>query len=307
MNLTKLFKSISDEIRLRILRLLLKGSFNVNEILYIIGGRQSNISHHLKILLDNDIAINKKEGSQIYYKLVDCKNNETLKNIIKVIERNINSIPFYQEDLQRLEVIYQRRKKIAEEYFNQLNEEASQSHYELLNNIYSVNDFINYFTPGCDSIIDIGCGTGRNIPLLSQYTNKIIGIDSSPRMLQLAEHICKELNVNYELKLTDTNSTPFNSDSISGAFINMVLHHIPDPGSAINEVGRILCKNGKLLLIEFLEHNDESMREKYADLWLGFSQIQLTEWLKDSGFIIEEAVTKKESQLPAIIIMAKKI
>lgn len=306
MNIASFFKALSDEIRLRILRILLKGSFNVNEILFIIGGRQSNISHHLKILFENGILTNKKEGSQIYYRLNNYWNNEALKQVLSIVKDNLESIPFFNEDIQRLEAIYKKRGRLADEYFNSDKAEQDHGQYELLDKIYQVEEYLSFFTPSCKLLLDVGCGTGRHIKRLSSYGEKIIGVDSSPRMLQLTEHVCQSMELNYQLKLADINSMPFSSNSIDGAFINMVLHHVSDPGSAITETARVLTEGGKLLLIEFLEHSDEKMRDNYADLWLGFPEAQLKAWLNASGVIINREIIKRYEEHSVLIIMGTK-
>ena len=150
--------------------------------------------------------------------------------------------------------------------------------------------------------------------MLAEYSEKIIGFDSSPSMLQLSEHICSKNNLNYELKLGDIQQLPFDAGSIDGVFINMVLHHISDPSSALKEISRILSKKGKILLIELLSHQNESMRNKYADLWLGFSENELIKWLKQADFTITDKIVKekskdasnKEPDLKAIIILGEK-
>jgi ArsR family transcriptional regulator len=313
-NLSKLFKSLSDETRLRIIRIFLRGTFHVNEIFYIVNGKQSNISHHLKILLESQLISYKKEGSIIYYTLNDIQNNNSLKMIINAIKQEEENIPHYHEDLKRLEAILQKRKEQAESFFNSIGSEFDSLQEKLFKDIYQVKDIIRLFKNKHKTIIDIGCGTGRNLPLLAKYSEKVIGFDSSPSMLQLSEHICYKNNINYELKLGDVQQLPFINENIDGAFINMVLHHISDPLEALKEISRILTQKGKILLIELLSHQNESMRNKYADLWLGFSENELIKWLKQANFTIINKIIKeksgdisnKKSNFKAIIILGEK-
>ena len=69
MEITKLLKALGDETRFRIIQILRSGTYTVNEILFVVGGRQSNVSHHLKILSDTGLVESKKEGMWIYYRL----------------------------------------------------------------------------------------------------------------------------------------------------------------------------------------------------------------------------------------------
>lgn len=306
MNIAQLFKSISDDIRLRILRILLRGSFNVNEILLIIGGKQSNISHHLRILRQNSLVLNRKEGSQIYYRLNEYRDNELIEDIIGFIKSHTALIPLYNEDKQRLEGVLSRRQKIAEEYFSLYDENQKQSEQELFDRLYSIDEFIDFFSPSRENLLDVGCGNGRHLIKLAGFSKKVIGIDGSPRMIQLSDHNCRENGLNYELKLADVTHLPFDDNQIDGIFVNMVLHHLAEPAQGITEIARVLTKGGKLLFIDFLEHNDEQMREKYADLWLGFPRELLLKWLKKQHLTVEKEVIKENGSHKAIILMAIK-
>lgn len=312
--LTKLFKSLSDETRLRIIRILIRGTFHVNEIFYIVNGKQSNISHHLKILQESQLISYKKEGSIIYYSLNDIQNTDSLKMIINAIKQEEKNISCFEEDLKRLEAILKKRKEQAESFFNSIGSDFDNLQEKLFNDIYQVKNVVKLFDTKLKNIVDIGCGTGRNLPLLAEYSEKVIGFDSSPSMLQLSEHRCNKNNLNYELKLGDIQQLPFINENIDGVFINMVLHHISDPLKALKEISRILTKNGKILLIELLSHQNEYMRNKYADLWLGFSENELIKWLKQANFTINNKIIKetnkdvsnKESNFKVIIILGEK-
>ena len=47
---------------------------------------------------------------------------------------------------------------------------------------------------------------------------------------------------------------------------------------------RILRPGGRLLILDLLAHNFEQARELYADLWLGFSEVELHQMLSAAGF-----------------------
>lgn len=62
---------VSNQIRFRILCLLTVGSFCVNDIVEFVGGKSSNVSQQLKILLLAGYIANERVGKQIYYRLDD--------------------------------------------------------------------------------------------------------------------------------------------------------------------------------------------------------------------------------------------
>jgi len=303
----RIFKALADETRLRIIRIFLNGNYNVNEILFVIGGKQSNISHHLKILQDCDLIISKKEGAHVFYRL-NLFDEKNISELINIIRKNEKEFEYYNEDIKRLEAISERRKKTAEEYFNSVGEDFDSVQVKLFESIYSVEETMKYFDK-LDSILDIGCGTGRNLPVLSKYSTKVYGIDSSPKMIQLSDHICKKNNLNYELKIGDVYQLPFSDGSLGGVFANMVFHHISEPLKAVAEISRTIRSGGIFVLVDLLSHQDEEMQKNYADLWLGFSEEEVSGWLIKNGFRIKEKLVNgnKDSAKKVIVFVSEKV
>ncbi len=66
---SKYFKAFGDQTRLRIIGLLSAREMTVNEIVKAIGLSQPTISRHLSILREAEIAIDRREGQQVYYSL----------------------------------------------------------------------------------------------------------------------------------------------------------------------------------------------------------------------------------------------
>jgi len=65
----KLLKSLAEEVRLQILQCLFRGEYSVSEIAQIIDKKHSQVSHHLGILRNSGIVVDKKEGKFIIYQI----------------------------------------------------------------------------------------------------------------------------------------------------------------------------------------------------------------------------------------------
>jgi ArsR family transcriptional regulator len=72
---SKLFKALSDETRLRILKMLETRPLCVCEIQYVLKGSQPNVSHHLKTLSEAGLVDFQRDGLWIVYRIT--KNPET--------------------------------------------------------------------------------------------------------------------------------------------------------------------------------------------------------------------------------------
>lgn len=72
--------------------------------------------------------------------------------------------------------------------------------------------------------------------------------------------------------------------SLDGTFINMALHHVKEPWKAINEMYRVIKEDGTVVISDVMEHDGEWAREEMYDEWLGFSNEQIINWLREAGF-----------------------
>jgi len=68
-DLLRVFKSLSDRTRLRIVRLLLKHDLCVCELMFVLGMAQSRMSHQLRILRDAGLVEDIREGQWIIYRI----------------------------------------------------------------------------------------------------------------------------------------------------------------------------------------------------------------------------------------------
>ena len=87
-----------------------------------------------------------------------------------------------------------------------------------------------------------------------------------------------------ELRAGELEELPVADGELDAAVISLVLHHAPDPRRVIAEAMRVLKPGGRLLLVDLLPHDEAEYREHMGHVWLGFSEAQVTEWLKGAGF-----------------------
>jgi ubiquinone/menaquinone biosynthesis C-methylase UbiE len=103
-----------------------------------------------------------------------------------------------------------------------------------------------------DTILDIGCGTGRMTEFMAKDFKKVIGVDISGEMIRQARIRMKDWP-NLELFETDGNIFPIPDNSVNIAFSYIVFQHIKTKEmveSNFKEVYRVLKPGGlfKVLL-----------------------------------------------------------
>ena len=78
-----------------------------------------------------------------------------------------------------------------------------------------------------------------------------------------------------------------------------VLHHAARPQDAIGAAARLLRPRGHLVIVDYLPHDDESMREQ-GDVWLGFEPAKLRTWIEGATLDVIAANPLSSPQRPAV-------
>jgi malonyl-CoA O-methyltransferase len=94
-------------------------------------------------------------------------------------------------------------------------------------------------------VLDLGAATGSTIPLLQKRFRRarVIAVDSSPRMLQLARRKRTLLSKRHAV-LGDARALPFADASVDMVFSNLMLPWLGRPDPVFAEVARVLRRDG---------------------------------------------------------------
>jgi len=281
-------KAVSDETRLRILNILSFGAFNVNEIVAVLEMGQSRISRHLKILTDAGLLESQREGTWVYYKLFDSTSQTRFQSeLADLIISYKEELSTRESDQKKVSHILKEREDKSADYFNQIGKKWDMIQSEVMNPEIYRKWLIGSLPQKSDLILDLGCGPGGLISHIVPKANRVIGIDTSAKMIEEAANIYAK-NKKVSFIQNSLENLPMKDKSTDAVIASMVLHHISNPPLVLQEAYRVLKNEGSLSIVELKKHDNEFMRDKYADLWLGFDPTLITEWLINSGFQIEE-------------------
>ncbi len=102
-------------------------------------------------------------------------------------------------------------------------------------------------------VLEIGIGTGANLPFYSDKAREIVGIEPELAMLKKAQTMAKKAPPHTQVKLAigDAHHLEFAENSFDTVIMCLVLCTIPNPLQALKEAYRVLKPSGELL---FLEH-----------------------------------------------------
>jgi len=295
-------RALADDTRLRFYNILSHQELNVNEIVRVMEMGQSRVSRHLKILTEAGLLSSRRDGLWVYYSTNEAKDIEPLGSAVRaLIERD----PSVRADLLRTQEIVRERSRRTQRFFDSI----AGSWEELKREIYGefdLNAEIMRHVNESRTAVDVGCGTGDLIDLLQKKADRVIGVDSSPGMLEQARRRFEGQN-RIELRLGEVEHLPLSDSEADLAVMNMVLHHISQPEAAIREVGRILKPGDAFLIAELEKHGLDSMRETFGDRWLGFDRKDMRRWFTNAGFTLtDEMGFELNRRLTLIIYRSRK-
>lgn len=105
-----------------------------------------------------------------------------------------------------------------------------------------------------DTVVEIGCGTGLNFPLLRAAVGpegKIVGIDLSPEMLAIAGERIKRNNWNnIELVHSDAATYQF-PNAVDGVISTGALTYIPQYDQVIERGAKALAPGKRFVIVDF--------------------------------------------------------
>jgi SAM-dependent methyltransferase len=99
------------------------------------------------------------------------------------------------------------------------------------------------------TVVDLGCGKGENLIPLAERGAKVIGIDLSPDLIQLAKKRIEIAAAAATVRIGSAYETGFESESVDVIFCVALIHHL-EVGRVHDEMWRILKKGGFVVLSE---------------------------------------------------------
>lgn len=118
--------------------------------------------------------------------------------------------------------------------------------------------------------MELGIGTGTNLPLYSPAVERVVGIDPDEVMLGQAQRRARKPSFPVELVLATAEDLPFEDGSFDAVISTLVFCTVADPPTALKEVRRVLKSGGEFRLLEHVKVSQERigwLQEKSTPLW----------------------------------------
>lgn len=156
------------------------------------------------------------------------------------------------------------------------------------------------------AVLEIGAGSGLNLPLYGPGVRQVTAIEPSPALLRRAEARAAAAKVPVELVEGSAEALPFPAASVDTVVTTWTLCTIPDVGRALNEMRRVLWPGGKLLFVEHGRAADPAVvrwQERLDPLWSRLAggchlNRAIDALLRDSRFAVTELAHPRLPGLP---------
>jgi ArsR family transcriptional regulator len=331
-SITKILRVLADPNRLRILLLLGGEELSVAELQEILTMGQSTISTHLSQLKQAGLVEDRRTGKSNLYRLAThaVKDVAVLKGhdfsradnepklagplgpegcsslpvpkasgfLHDLLAQARQEIPEAASDQASMRSVLRKRQDKMRAFFDSVAGRLGRDYVPGKSWKSLAEALLRLLPPMV--IADLGAGEGTFALLLAERAKKVIAVDTSAKMIEVARDEALRHGVkNVEYRLGDMEEVPIEDGEVDLVFFSQSLHHALHPERAIQEAWRILSPGGRIVVLDLAKHRFEEARELYADEWLGFGESELEAMLVHAGFKqVQTSVVHKEPETP---------
>lgn len=294
--LQKVFKILSDPTRVRILGLLEREELVVQELMDVLGMAQSRVSRHLAILRDAGLLVDRRDGTYVSYRFAPPAEGPW-RDTWNIVRGSLENDPTAKRDRTALERTLEARGERSRSFFDAVGPEWDALRKVFHDDVLRARAVNRMIDPD-QTVADVGTGTGILAGELARLGLRVIAVDNSSRMLDAARSKlgAQQLLEAVDLRRGEAHRLPIDDDSVTAAFAHMVLHYLPSPAEALRDMARIVKPGGTLVVVDFLQHEHEWMRQELRVVWLGFPADTIREWLEQAG--LEQVRIEVEASSP---------
>jgi ArsR family transcriptional regulator len=270
---------LGDDVRLRLLRLLAREQLNVKELTAILGIAQSGVSRHLGLLRKSGVVEERREGGYAYYSL-RSQGNEALQALWSALEPQLcgdASEPELRADDARLQEVLRLRKEDFLAHGSGAGQLVPGRSWAAWSRA------LGHLLPPL-VVVDAGCGEGYLTAEAAEWAEKVIAVDRSKDMLRRARQLARKRELhNIAWKVGEIEQLPLDDASADVVLLSQALHHAARPERAVAEAVRVVRVGGKVLVLDLRAHDQEWVKGRLGDQWLGFTDDALHDLLTEAG------------------------
>ena len=302
--LRQIFKTLADPTRLRILLLVEREELAVQELMQVLDMAQSTVSRHLGILREAGLLDDRRDGTFVYYRLTT--RDGPWREAWELSKRSLADDRTASRDRVALDGILTSRSVKTRSWFDAIGPEWNDLRRVFHDDTQRARAMTRLVPTGL-RVADIGTGTGIFASELSAVGSHVIAVDHSARMLEAAREKLEAAGVaSVDLRRGEAHALPIEDNEVDAAFAHMVLHYVASPADAVREMARVVKPGGVVVVVDFVQHDREWMKEKLGVMWQGFPSDTVRSWFAQAGLeglgIEQSEPAARNADLPATFI-----
>lgn len=281
----ELYKLLGEPVRLRLLSLTAEEELTIGELAELLAEGQPNVSRHVSALKRSGLLAVRKQGTRALVRLADAVNADP---VVKDALEAGRALALADGSLARVTELVRARDAASRAFFEQPKDEGSTS---LPAELPAYLTALAALVPRRALAVDAGTGEGALLDAIAPIFDRVIAVDRSEAQLDRARARLRARGYdNVELRRAEYGDDDLARDvaALGGAaavFASRVLHHAPRPAHALAALARLLEPGGALVVLDYVAHEDERLRDQQADQWLGFSPDELVRLAENEGLL----------------------
>ncbi len=278
----ELFRLLSDPDRLRVLALCAEEELSVGELATLLEDSQPQMSRKVAPLREAGLLRARKDGTRTWLSAAldagDVVQEEALEEARALCQQD--------GSLAKLPALVAAREEVSRAFFEQPSVVAQPAVSGLPTAAHLAA--LSPLLPGRSLAVDVGTGEGLLLDVLAPLYGRVIAVDRSQAQLarcaaRVAErgfhHVSLFPGSYDDVALVERVDSAGGADLVIAA---RALHHASRPAQAVQAFARLLRRGGHLVLLDYLPHEDDAMREQ-GDVWLGFTARELSAHCEAAG------------------------
>ncbi len=302
--LQRIFKTLADPTRVRILALLERDELSVQDLMDVLGMAQSRVSRHLGILREAGLLDDRRDGTFVFYRF-PLPTEGAWRDAWELVRRERRDDPVAERDRAALERRLEKRRLQTRAFFDSVGAEWDALRKVFDDDLLRARAINRLVAPGL-RVADVGTGTGVLAIELARLGMRVTAVDQSEQMLAAArKKLASHAGLDVQLRHGDIAHLPIGDAEMDASLAHMVLRYLPSPADAIREMARVVRPGGVVVVIDFERHDREWMREELGVLWLGFPADEVRSWMEAAGLedvAIAPEATTASGELPAAFV-----
>ena len=190
--------------------------------------------------------------------------------------------------------------------------------YDLFENVYNRKVYkgtgikVAEFISVTDSVLECACGTGAITAEIAKKAQKVLATDFAEGMLKRASKKCRKYG-NVSFRQEDITDIKSGDNSFDKVVAGNVIHLLPEPEKALNELLRVVKPGGKVIIPTYINMSKRSsgfavkfIEKLGADFKRQFEIDSYKQFFEEKGFKDAEYCVVEGRMPCAIAVITKK-